>query len=158
MSMAQRPAGQQRGGFGQGGPMGLAMPVEKAKNPTATALRLVRYFRPHALRVTVVVAAAALSSVFSIFSPKLLGNITTDLFDGFLRHRLGVGGVDFAVIGRLVLDLAVLYIGSAAFSWVQQYLMAGTAQRVVYAVRAQVMEKLGRLPIAYFDGHPHGGE
>ena len=157
MSTLQR-TDQQRGGFmGRGGPMtGLAMPVEKAKNPTETALRLLAYFRPHSLRLAIVVVAAALGALFSILSPKILGSITTDLFDGFVQHHLHLGGVDFALVARLVIDLAVLYVLSSAFSWVQQYLMAGTAQRVVYAVRAQVMEKLGRLPIAYFDGHPHG--
>ena len=156
MSSNQR-ATAGRGAWGRGGgPMGLAMPVEKARNPTATALRLTGYFRPHSVRIGVVVAAAALSSLFSILSPKLLGNITTDLYDGFVERHLGLAGVDFAFIARLVLDLAALYVASSIFSWVQQYLMAGTAQRVVYAVRKEVMEKLGRLPTSYFDQNPHG--
>jgi ATP-binding cassette, subfamily B, multidrug efflux pump len=158
MSLQQRPGMPQRGGFmGRGGPMaGLAMPVEKAENPTRAAMRLLGYFRPHALRLTIVVAAAALSSVFSILSPKLLGNITTDLYDGFVRHHLGLAGVSFGLVDHLLFELAGLFIVSSLFSWVQQYIMAGTAQRVVYAVRAQVMDKLGRLPIAYFDNNPHG--
>jgi ATP-binding cassette subfamily B multidrug efflux pump len=156
VSVARGQAPPRGGGFGRGGPMaGLAMPVEKAKNPTRTALRLLGYFRAHAARLAAVLAAAMLGALFSILAPKLLGNITTDLFEGFVAHRLG-GGVDFALVGRLLLELAALYVTSSAFSWVQQYLMAGTAQKVVYAVRRQVMEKLSRLPIAYFDAHPHG--
>ena len=136
--------------------MGMAMPVEHARSPMRAAVRLLAYLRPHVLRLAVVVAAAGASSVFAILAPRLLGNITTDLFDGFVRRRLGLAGVDFTLVDRLLLELAALYVASALFSWVQQYLMAGTAQRVVYAVRAQVMDKLGRLPVAYFDAHPYG--
>jgi len=158
MSAMQRggPAGQRGGWAGRGGPMaGLSMPVEKARDPGATARRLLAYFRPHAPRLVLIVLAAAASSLFGIFAPRLLGNITTDLFDGFVAHRVG-GGVDFHLVFRLVADLAALYVFGSAFSWVQQYLMAGLAQRVLYAVRRQVMDKFGRLPIAYFDAHPYG--
>ncbi len=150
-------AGPGRGGFG-GGPMGLAMPVEKPKNGRQTALRLVAYFRPHSARLSVVVVAALLSTVFGIISPKLLGNVTTLLFDGFMqrvRHAPG-GGVNFPQVLHTLEVLAVLYVASSLFSWVQQYIMAGTAQQVVYVIRREVMAKLDRLPVSFFDTHPHG--
>ena len=146
------------GGFGGGGPMGLAMPVEKPKNAKGTALRLLSYFRSSAPLLTVIVVAAIASTAFSIWSPKILGQATTVLFQGFvekLRHVPG-GGVDFTKIFELVLWLIALYLFSSAFSWVQQYLMAGIAQRTVYRIRRQVMEKLTRLPVQFFDAHPHG--
>jgi ATP-binding cassette subfamily B multidrug efflux pump len=147
-----------RGHFGGGGPMGLVMPVEKPKNAKATLVRLLSYFRAEALGLAVVAVAAIASTVFNILSPKLLGHITTDLFRGFiekLRHVPG-GGVDFPAILHLLAVLAGLYVFSSVFSWVQQYVMAGVAQRAVYTIRRQVMEKLGRLPISFFDTHPHG--
>ena len=146
------------GGFGAGGPMGLALPVEKPKNARGTLMRLLAYFRPSLPLVAVVAAAAILSTVFSVLSPKLLGNITTDLFAGAVAKLRGVpgGGVNFPQILRLLGDLAFLYVFSAAFSWVQQYFMAGVAQRTVFAIRQQVAEKLPRLPVRFFDTHPHG--
>jgi len=149
-----------RGGFGGpgGGPMGLAMPVEKPKQGRRTALRLLDYFRPQALPLSVVLVAAVLSTVFGIFSPKILGNVTTDLFDGFMArlHHVPGGGVDFAKVLHQLVVLIVLYVAGSAFGWVQQYIMAGVAQRAVYTIRRQVMEKLTRLPVSFFDTHPHG--
>ncbi len=150
---------QGRGGFGgPGGPMGLGLPVEKPKQGRRTALRLLDYFRPQALPLAVVLATAVLSTAFGIVSPKILGNVTTTLFEGFvakLRHVPG-GGVDFARVLHLLTLLAVLYVASSAFSWGQQYIMAGVAQRAVYTIRRQVMGKLTRLPVRFFDENPHG--
>ena len=150
--------GPGRGGFGGGPLMGLVAPVQRAKNARGTLVRLLGYFRPHAVRLGVVLLAAVLSTIFSIVSPKILGNVTTDLFNGFLEklRRVPGGGVDFPQILHLVEVLAVLYLASAAFGWVQQYVMAGVAQRTVYGIRREVMAKLTRLPIRFFDEHPHG--
>ncbi len=156
--MTRRPGRDGHGFGGGGGPMGLARPVEKAKNAKGTAVRLASYFRPSLPILAVILAAAILSTVFSIWSPKILGNATTVLFEGFvakLRHVPG-GGVNFKKILQLMLELGVLYVASSVFSWVQQYLMAGVAQRTVYTIRRQVMEKLTRLPVRFFDEHPHG--
>ncbi len=154
---SRQPPRQQPGFFG-GGPMGLAMPVEKARNARGALARLLRYFRPYALPVAVVVVTAILSTVFSILSPKLLGDVITDLFVGVAAKLRGLpgGGVNFAAVRHLLLVLALLYVFSSAFSWAQQYVMAGVAQRAVYTIRQQVMEKLTRLPINFFDTHPHG--
>jgi ATP-binding cassette, subfamily B, multidrug efflux pump len=65
-------------------------------------------------------------------------------------------GVDFAALQRTLLLVAGIYLASWAFSWVQQYLMAGVTQRTVYRLRRAADEKLGRLPLRYFDDHPRG--
>lgn len=153
-----RPGGG-RGGPGGGGPMGgLVMPVEKPKKPGATLKRLLGYFRAEWPRVFLVVGAAVASTIFSILSPKILGNITTDLFQGFMAnvHHVPGGGVNFPKIWGLLEILGALYILSAVFGWVQQYVMAGVAQRTVFTIRQQVMEKLAKLPVQFFDTHPHG--
>ncbi|HVB10725.1 MAG TPA: ABC transporter ATP-binding protein [Bacillota bacterium] len=146
------------GGWGRGGPMGLAMPVEKPKQGRRTALRLLGYFRPQALRLLLVLAAAILSTVFNILSPKVLGNVITALFAGFMArvHRVPGGGVNFHQVVHLLEVLTFLYVVSALFNWVQQFVMAGVAQRAVYVLRRAVMEKLTRLPVRFFDTHPHG--
>ena len=65
-------------------------------------------------------------------------------------------GVDFGALGQLLLVLVGLYLLSSFFAWIQAYVMAGVTQRTVYRLRRDVDRKLGRLPLAYFDGHPRG--
>ncbi len=65
-------------------------------------------------------------------------------------------GVDFGALGQVLLLLAGVYIVSSVFSWMQAYIMAGVTQRTVYRLRQETDQKLGRLPLKYFDGHPRG--
>jgi len=65
-------------------------------------------------------------------------------------------GVDFDAMGLTLLLVVGVYLLSAAFSWLQQYLMAGVAQRSMFKLRQAVDEKLARLPLKYFDDHPRG--
>ena len=65
-------------------------------------------------------------------------------------------GVDFGALGGIIIVLTGVYLLSAAFSWMQAYIMAGVTQRTVYRLRRDVDAKLGRLPLKYFDSHPRG--
>lgn len=140
------------------GPRGMSMPVEKPKDFKGTLRRLLVYLRPHRGRLILVLFMAALSTVFAIISPKVLGQATTVLFDGFIGRFQGdaAAGVDFDAIGRILLLLAALYVISAAFTFLQQFLMAGVSQNTVFALRQDVNAKLARLPLKFFDGRPHG--
>ncbi len=65
-------------------------------------------------------------------------------------------GVDFGALATVMLVLIGVYLASAVFAWLQGYIMAGVTQRTVYGLRREVDEKLARLPLSYFDGHPRG--
>jgi ATP-binding cassette subfamily B protein len=65
-------------------------------------------------------------------------------------------GVDVDQLGRLLLLVALVYLLSSLFAWVQGYLMAGVTQRTVYGLRADVERKIARLPLTYFDRHARG--
>jgi ATP-binding cassette subfamily B multidrug efflux pump len=65
-------------------------------------------------------------------------------------------GTDFGALGMVLIGLAALYLAATFFSWVAWYVMAGVAQRTVYRLRREVDQKLGRLPLRYFDTHAHG--
>src|SRR5216684_9189181 len=162
MSVERR--GQQR----PGGPMGggawgaMGRPVEKAKNFRGTAKRLFGYFLPQKYRLLIVLVTAIIGTVFNIVGPKILGLATTKLFDGLLakyqakfQHVPGAT-VDFGYIATILLILLGLYIISAIFLYIQQYVMAGVAQRTMYKLRKEVDEKLSRLPLKYFDSRTHG--
>ncbi|MGV2643825.1 ABC transporter ATP-binding protein, partial [Clostridium perfringens] len=145
------------GPFG-GGPHGPGMAGEKAKDFKGTFRRLTRYLKPHTGKLMIVLIAAILSTIFSIVSPKILGDATTILFKGFMAKMQGVpgAGIDFDAIRTIMLWLAGLYLLSSLFAYIQQYVMAGVAQRTVYDLRKEVYNKLGRLPLKYFDARTHG--
>jgi ATP-binding cassette, subfamily B, multidrug efflux pump len=65
-------------------------------------------------------------------------------------------GIDFSALAGILVLLIGIYLLSALFSWIQAYVMAGVTQRTVRRLRTDVDEKLGRLPLKYFDSHPRG--
>ncbi len=149
------------GGPGMGGPGGMGgmgMPVQKAKNFKGTLRRLVGYLRPQRFKLLAVFFTAILSTAFAIYSPKVLGEATTKLFEGMMGKINGDPNAHFDLAGiwQIVLFLASLYIISSLFSYIQQFLMAGVAQKTVYGLRNEVNAKLGRLPLKYFDGRTNG--
>ena len=158
MNRTQRPGGPMGGGAWGA----LGRPVEKAKDFKGTLRRLAGYFLPQKNRLLIVLGAAIIGTVFNIVGPKILGLATTKLFDGliakyqaFFRHQ-PAPGVDFGYIGTVLLILLGLYVISAIFMYIQQYVMAGVAQRTVYSLRKEVDEKLSRLPLKFFDSRTHG--
>ncbi|RRJ62501.1 ABC transporter ATP-binding protein [Paenibacillus oralis] len=142
---------------GPGGP-GMSMPAEKAKDFKGTLKRLIRYLRPHKYQLAAVLIMAVASTVFSILAPDVMGQATTKLFEGLMGKMKGIPGaaVDFHGIWLIVMNLLALYVLSALFGYVQQYLMAGVAQKTVYDLRRDVNAKLNRLPLKYFDARTHG--
>jgi ATP-binding cassette, subfamily B, multidrug efflux pump len=151
--------GPRPGGFG-GGPIG--MPVEKPKNFKGTLKRLIVYLKPHKVQFGVVLLFAVLSTTFNILGPKIMGKATTKLFDGmiakFIAYRMHqrVPTIDFHYIGNIILILIGLYLISALFTYIQQYIMAGVAQKTVFDMRQDVSDKLPRLPLRFFDSRTHG--
>ncbi|MCC2685032.1 MAG: transporter ATP-binding protein [Paenibacillaceae bacterium] len=145
------------GGFG-GGMHRMSMPAEKAKDFKGTLRRLLVYLRPHKARLMVIVLMAVLGTLFGIISPKILGNATTILFEGSIAKMKGVPGatIDFTAIGNILLVLVGLYLFSSFFTWLQQYMMVGVSQKLVYALRKDVNDKLFRLPLKFFDSRTHG--
>ncbi len=145
------------------GPMGqMGKIVEKPKDFKGTLRRFLTYFAPQKYRLMVVLGAAIIGTIFNIIGPKILGLATTKLADGviakyqaFIRHQ-PAPGIDFTYIGHILLILLGLYIISSIFIYIQQYVMAGVAQRMVYKLRKEVDEKLSRLPLKFFDARPHG--
>src|SRR5438874_1649369 len=128
----RRPASMQQGGpMGRGGWGAMGMPVEKAKDFKGTARRLFGYFLPQKYLLLIVLVTAIIGTVFNIVGPKILGLATTKLFEGLLLkfHHVPGATVDFGYIGTVLLILLGLYIISAVFMYIQQYVMAGVAQR-----------------------------
>ncbi len=155
MKAPERP--RPPGGPMGGGPMaGFGMPVQKARDARGTLRRLLTYLRPRRVALAAVVLLAALSTAFSIFSPKLLGNATTLLFTGLTSKARGGPGADFTALAHIVETLAAVYLVSTLLSFLQGWIMSGAAQATVFDLRRDARAKLDRLPLRYFDAHPHG--
>ncbi|WOD63849.1 ABC transporter ATP-binding protein/permease [Niallia taxi] len=141
---------------GHGGPS--HMPVQKAKDAKGTLKRLAKYLGAYKLQLLFVIIAAILSTVFSIFSPKILAKAIDNIFNGLMAKMNGVPGavIDFGAIGQILLWLIVLYIVSSLFMYIQQIIMVNISQKTIFQLRQEVHEKLERLPLKYFDRTPHG--
>ncbi len=159
---SERAAMKQQSGpppsiFGRGPMGGFGMPVQKAKDFKGTLRRLTGYLQPHKPALTIVIGAGVISTLFSVIGPKLLGKATTKVFEGYLARAGGpTTGIDFAYVGNMLTWLMVLYVVSATFLYMQQYLMSGIAQNTVYALRKDVEAKFSRLPLKFFDSRTHG--
>ena len=145
-------------GGGHHGPMAGVRATERAKDFKGSLKRLLKYLSPYKLRLIIVFLTAILSTVFSIYSPKVLGKATTRLFQGVVMKKMNIPGafIDFEYIARIAMTLLILYIVSSLFSYLQQYLMAEVSQKTVYDMRKDAENKLGRMPLKYFDVHSHG--
>jgi ATP-binding cassette subfamily B multidrug efflux pump len=142
--------------------MGGGASGEKAKDFRGTLKRLLVYFKPYRDALILILVCAVLGTAFNIAGPKIMGKVTTKLFEGvigkFAAARLGrpAPSIDFLYIGKVILILVGLYLVSALFNYIQQYQMAGISQKIVFDMRSDINEKLSRLPLKFFDSRTHG--
>lgn len=125
--------------------------TEKAKDFKGAVVKVVRYIAHDKPALFVAIACAVGSVAFNVMGPRVLGEATTELFRGIAAKVGGTGGVDFALIGRILATVLCIYITSSALSLVQGWLMTGVTQRVCYRLRRQIIEKIDRMPLAYFE-------
>lgn len=149
---------EQKLGIGGRGRSRMGMPSEKAKDFKGTLKRLLVYLKPRKWQLAAVFIMAILSTVFSIASPKVIGRAINNLFEGIMMKSKGVpgAGIDFHYISKIALILGILYVFSAFFKYIQQYIMASIAQKTVFDMRKDVNGKLSRLPLKFFDSRTHG--
>ena len=140
---------------GRGGPpgSGMARPPEKAKDFRGTLKRLLKYLKPYRLLMIAVGVFSILSTMFSIISPRVMGFITTHLYEAI--SSAGVT-IDRSYILRILLILSGLYLVSGVFGYAQQFIMADISQKLVYDLRKEINEKLHKLPLSFFDSKTTG--
>ena len=139
------------------GPMGRGrMSTERARDFKGTMLKLLGYIGEHRIALLFGVAFAIASVVFNIVGPKVLGKVTTKLFEGIVAKVGGTGDVDFAWIGATLLFLLGLYLMSSACNLVQGWLMTGITQKVCYRMRKEISQKIAVVPMSYFNGTSKG--
>ena len=144
---------RQRGPMGR---MGGMRRGEKAKDFKGTMRQLLGYIGQHKIAVFTAVAFAVCSVIFNIVGPKVLGQVTTKLFEGLVAKVNGTGDVDFNWIAKTLGFLLCLYLASSACSLIQGWLMTGVTQKICYRMRKEIAAKIAVVPMSYFNGHSKG--
>lgn len=138
------------------GPRGRGRVVEKPKDFKGTLKKVIKYIGGYKIGVFAVMISAAASAIFNIISPKIMGKATTALADGLMKKIAGTGGMDFEYIGKILLTVMILYGVSCIFAFVQGYTMSTITQKVSYKLRKELVEKIGRMPMNYFERKTNG--
>ena len=141
-----------------GGPRkGRKGPVEKAKDFKGTTKKLVNdYLSKYKIALLIVMIFAVGSTIFYIVGPKILGNATTEIFNGLVNKLSGKGGIDFDKVGKILLMLFGFYVISSLFSFIQSFVMANISQKLTYSMRKEITRKINKLPMNYFDNKTNG--
>ncbi|OJG73229.1 ABC transporter ATP-binding protein/permease [Enterococcus phoeniculicola] len=149
-------------GGGPGRNIGAKGP--KAKNFWGTVKRLFHYMSNKIYAIIAVIILAIAAVVFQIQTPKILGKATTEIFNGVMKGvaqmktgaKLDSFPIDFEKIGQILLTVIAMYLISALFSFLQQFIMTRVSQRTVYSMRRELEEKMNKVPISYYDTHSNG--
>ena len=140
-----------------GGPMRGQTTTEKPKDFKKTTKKLIEsYLSKYKIALIVVIIFAIGSTIFTIVGPKILGNATTEIFNGLMSKISGGSGIDFGKIAQIAIMLLGLYLLSALFSFIQGFMMTGVAQKITYKIRNDIAAKINRLPMNYFDKKTNG--
>ncbi len=137
----------------KGGP---PIAMEKAKDFKGTVKKLWRYLSKYKIALIIVILFTIASTIFSVVGPKILGNATTELFNGVISKYTGGAGINFTKIGKILLFLLALYICSAIFSYIQGIIMTNISQKLAYRLRKEVSKKINKLPMKFYDNKTHG--
>lgn len=132
------------------------MSGEKAKDFSGAVKKLLRYMSKYKIRLIGMMIFSIVGTVFNIVGPKILGKATTELFNGLVAKVNGTGGIDFDKIGKILLWTLGLYLCSAAFSFVQGFIMTGISNDVSYSLRKDISGKMNRLPMKYYESRTYG--
>lgn len=156
---------QHRGGPMGGGPgRNIGAKGPKPKNFWGTVKRLFGYMSKRSIAIIAVFVLAIAAVIFQIQTPKILGEATTEIFKGVMigSQQMQAGQqvtefpIDFEKVGQIILIAIGMYVISAVFNFLQQFIMTRVSQRTVYELRRDLDEKMNRLPISYYDTHSNG--
>ena len=142
---------------GMMGPRGGKGSIEKPANAKETTKKLIRhYLVDYKWQLLIMLIFAVGSTIFTIVGPKILGNATTEIFNGLVGKISGGTGIDFSKVLGILLTLLGLYAISALFGYIQGFTMTSISQKLTYRLRNDVAIKINKLPMSFFDKKTHG--
>ncbi|VFC58972.1 ABC transporter multidrug-family ATP-binding protein/permease [Clostridioides difficile] len=134
------------------------MSAEKAKDAKKTTKRLLKYMAKQKFKILIIFISVLISSALTVLAPMVMGKAIDQLFNG-IKTAVKTGtkfSVNFSTMGGIVSILLGLYLVSAIFIYIQQYIMSGVAQNLVLSMRKDLSDKLNKLPLKYYDSHKKG--
>lgn len=138
------------------GPGGRIAPGEKPKNFKKSFSQLFAYIGKYRIAIFFVMIAAAASTVFNVIGPKIMGHATTELAKGLMNKIEGKGGIDFGRIGQILIFTLILYGAASLFNLIQGLIMSDITQKISFKMRKEIVEKINRMPMKYFESRPYG--
>ncbi|MGK2874476.1 MAG: ABC transporter ATP-binding protein [Nocardioides sp.] len=141
---------------GGGGPMGGGMVGQKASNFKGSLRRLLTRLAPQRLKLAGVLGFAVVSVFGMSLGPKLLGDATDVVVEGYLRRLNDGPGVDFDDLGQALGLVALVYAGASLLAWVQGLILNSLVLSTVRDLRNDVEAKVNRLPLDFFDRQARG--
>ncbi|AXU49272.1 ABC transporter ATP-binding protein [Clostridioides difficile] len=134
------------------------MSAEKAKDAKKTTKRLLKYMAKQKFKILIIFISVLISSALTVLAPMVMGKAIDQLFNG-IKTAVQTGtkfSVNFSTMGGIVSILLGLYLISAVFIYIQQFIMSGVAQNLVLSMRKDLSDKLNKLPLKYYDSHKKG--
>lgn len=129
---------------------------DKPKDFTTSLKRLISSLKPYKAKIMIVFMFSILSTLFTIVGPKVLGNATTELYNGVIAKINNTGSINFNKLHTILITLLILYIISAIFNYVQGVVVSKISAKYTMDLRRKVNRKMERLPLKYFDKKSHG--
>lgn len=159
-----KPSQRPMPGGGHGPGRNIGAKGEKPKNFWGTVKRLFGYMSKRSVAIIAVFVLAIAAVIFQIQTPKVLGRATTEIFNGVMAgakqmqagQQISKFPIDFDKIAQIIATVIVMYLISAVFNFLQQFIMTRVSQRTVYELRYDLEAKMNRVPISYYDTHTNG--
>ncbi|MGI5948999.1 ABC transporter ATP-binding protein [Peptoniphilus sp.] len=118
----------------------------------STVLRIISYLKAYRLELFFTIVFTIFSSILQILSPKLMGNITTKVFENVQANM----PVDFEFITRICTILIFIYIVQGISDYFTGRILVNVTQELISKLRSEISEKVRYIPTSYFDKHSTG--
>ena len=123
---------------------------EKPKNFKESIKKIFKSLGNYRKYILIALIISAFSSILSIVGPNKISDLTDTIKDGLIT------GIDFDKLKSIALFLLILYLLSAAFNFLQSYIMATISNKYAGDLRTDISNKINKLPLKYFDSHSYG--
>ena len=126
--------------------------MKKTKDFKGTLKRVIlQIFKEYTLESILIIIFSILSTIFSIYGPKILGKATTEIFKGIINKITQNGSIDFYKIKQILILTLILYIFATLFSFLQGWILSNVSQKMTYKLRKNISKKINTLPMGYFE-------
>ncbi len=127
-------------------------PQQKPEEMWKTLKRLMRYMEKSSLLIMLTLLIAIAGTLMQVFSPKILGNATTLIFNGTVSDA----GIDFSAVASTLFVVGLLYVGTSVTNFLQIWIMTRVSQKITYVLRNELKAKMNNVPISFFDKNANG--